>query len=383
MNGSPTLALIAGEPSGDQLGAALIRALSARLPGARFVGVAGPRMQAAGCRPVATVDALSVMGLAEVLGHLPRLLALRTRLVRELTELAPDLVVGIDAPDFNLSVEHRLRRAGLATLHVVSPTVWAWRAGRVRTVARAARRLLVLFPFEPACYRGVDLEVDYIGHPLADEIREQTATAPARESLGLDLAAPVLAVLPGSRHSEVARLMRPFASAVALLRRVRPNLQVITPVATPRLRRVVETEVAAGAPAGRWKLVDGRSRDAMAAADAVLLASGTATLESLLLGRPMVVGYRVSPVSAALLRGAGLLKLAHVSLPNLLCEKPVVPEFLQRQLRPQALADALDRLFDDDASRRLQLEAFAPVRETLRRGAADRAADIIAGVLER
>ncbi|MDE2150187.1 MAG: lipid-A-disaccharide synthase [Gammaproteobacteria bacterium] len=380
---TPRLALIAGEPSGDLLGAALIRALSARLPDAHFSGVAGVQMCAAGCRPLARIDALSVMGLAEVLRHLPRLLLLRRRLTRELRRWRPDVVIGIDAPDFNLPLERRLRRAGLRTLHVVSPTVWAWRAGRVHTVAAATQRLLVLLPFEPDCYRGVALHVDYIGHPLADEIDAVPDPLPARAALDLDAHGPVLAVLPGSRRSEVERLAMPFAAAVALLTRRRRDLQVVTPLAAENLRAPIEAAIAAASPDCRWRLIEGRARVAMAAADAVLLASGTAALEALLIGRPMVVGYRVSPVSAALLRRAGLLKIRHVSLPNLLCSQPVVPEFLQRGLTPPALADALEVLFEDGGPRRRQLDAFAALRPQLRRGAAARAAGIIAQMLER
>lgn len=375
------IAFIAGEISGDMLGAAIIHALKQKLPQARCYGVAGPRMVAAGCEAIESIDALSVMGLAEVLQELPRLLRLRSRLVQRLLRERPDLVVGIDAPDFNLSLERRLRDGGLRTVHVVSPTVWAWRAGRVKTIARAVERILCLFPFEPDWYARHGVAADYIGHPLADEIEVDSDPANARRALGFGADGPVLGVLPGSRHSEVRYLAEPFAQAAALLATRLPGLRMVTPVARPALRASIEQAIRQFAGGCNWTVVEGRSREAMAAADVVLLASGTATLECLLSGRPMVVAYRGSPLTAFIMLRLGLLKTRYVSLPNLLCSEAVVPELLQETVQAQRLAAELLPLLTDTVARQRQLAAFDPVRSALRRNAGVRAADVIAEML--
>lgn len=371
-------ALIAGELSGDILGAALIRALRQRYPQARFSGVAGPRMLAEGCEAVASIETLSVMGIAEVLPAIPRLLKLRGFLVRHYAAERPDVLVGIDAPDFNLGLETRLRRRGLRTVHLVSPTVWAWREGRVKTIAKAVDRILCLFPFEPAVYARHGVPAAYIGHPLADELDDRVTPAEGKRALGLDPSRPVLALLPGSRGGEVSRLADPFARTATLLAEQLPGLQIVTPVAKPALRPLLEAaRAAAGNP--DWQLLDGQSREAMRAADAVLLASGTATLECLLLGRPMVVGYRLSVFTALLLRR--MLKVKSVSLPNLLLGGTVVPELLQDDCRPGQLAAALAPLFRDAAAAEAQRARFDAVRRELRRDAAAQAAAAIAGLL--
>jgi lipid-A-disaccharide synthase len=379
----PRIALVAGEISGDLLGAAIVSALRARLPDAQFYGVAGPHMEAAGCEAIASVDALSVMGIAEVLPALPRVLRLRRELLRRFMADRPDLVIGIDAPDFNLGLERKLRRQGIRTVHVVSPTVWAWRAGRTRTIDRAVDRILCLFPFEPAFYaqHGVRDKAAYIGHPLADQLDAQTAPADARRALGLPADGLRLAVLPGSRGSELKGLAAPFAQAARLLAARHPGLRFMTPIAKPSLRAAMEAAIAAHAPGLDWTLLDGRSREAMRAADAVLVASGTATLECLLLGRPMVVAYRGSPITAWLLLRAGMLKTKYVSLPNLLADEPAVVELLQDAVTPQALADAVDDILPGGAARERQLHQFDRVRARLRCDAAGRAADELIALL--
>ncbi len=374
-------ALIAGEASGDLLGGALITALRARFPDARFSGVTGPRMRDAGCESIASIDRLSVMGIAEVLPKLPDLFRLRSELVECLSADPPDAVIGIDAPDFNLGLERRLRERGMTTVHLVSPTVWAWRQGRVKTIARSADLVLCLFPFEPKFYSGHGVRAEYVGHPLAEELAEPMARAEARRLLGLPVDGPCLAVLPGSRGGELAKLAVPFAQAASLLAKRVPGLSLVTPIAKPSLRPVMAQAIAEHAPALNWVLVDGQSREAMRAADAVLLASGTATLECLLLARPMVVGYRMSAFTAFLLDTLGLLKVRHVSLPNLLSAEPVVPEFLQQHLQPAAMAEALQVLLDDPAARERQLAQFAPVRAELRRNAAQASAAAIAELI--
>ena len=385
-------AIVAGEASGDLLGAALVRALRARFPQASFYGVTGPRMREAGCDSIDTIDRLSVMGLAEVLPKLPDILRLRGELYRRFAADRPDCVIGIDAPDFNLPLERRLRRRGLHTVHVVSPTVWAWRPGRVKNIARAVDLILCLFPFEPRfyaeyqardlCVRGTrtQMQAVYIGHPLAEELADPISREDGRRLLGLP-DGPCVAVLPGSRGSELKYLAEPFVQTAAWLAQRRPDLSFVVPLAKPSLRPVFERAVAAYAPQLRWTLVDGHSREAMRAADAVLLASGTATLECLLLDRPMVVSYRASALTAHLVRM--LLKISRVSLPNLLCQEAVVPEYIQEEADVAHLGPAVLELLDQPAARERQTAQFAAVRQELRRGAAASAAAAIAGLIGR
>lgn len=368
--------------SGDLLGAELILALKQRFPQARFYGVAGPRMAAAGCEVIESIEALSVMGLAEVLPALPRLLRLRADLLRRFVDEQPALFIGIDAPDFNLGLALRLRQRGLRTVQMVSPTVWAWRQGRVRTIARAVDRILCLFPFEPTFYAQHQVRADYIGHPLADQLDDSVTTADARRALHLAEHGPVLAVLPGSRGSEIRHLAGPFARSVAQLQRQLPGLRVLTPVAKPSLRAPLQAALDAHAPGVDWRLLDGQSRGAMQAADAVLLASGTATLECLLLGRPMAVAYRGSAITAWLMLRAGLLKTRYISLPNLLSETPMVREFLQNAVTPEQLVPELLRLLTDRTFASRQLQQFERVREHLRCDAATRAAEVIDRLLQ-
>jgi lipid-A-disaccharide synthase len=374
-------ALIAGELSGDILGAALISALRERFPGARFQGVTGPRMEAAGCETMASIEALSVMGLAEVLPALPRLFRLRRQLIERLLRERPDVVIGIDAPDFNLGLERRLRERGLRTVHVVSPSVWAWRSGRVKGIARAVDLMLCLLPFEPRFYASHRVRAQYIGHPLADQLDAQTAPQPARRLLGLPPDARCVALLPGSRSGELKYLAEPFARAAALLHARRPDLHLVTPLAKPGLRAALASAIARHAPGVPWTLLDGQSREAICAADVVLLASGTATLECLLLGRPMVVAYRTSALTGWLMLKAGLLRTRHVSLPNLLAQEPLVPELLQEQATAERITDEVLRLLDEPVARQRQLAQFDGVRAELRRDAARQAAQAIASLL--
>lgn len=375
-------ALIAGETSGDLLGAALIRALRQRFPQAQFCGVTGPRMREAGCETLADIERLSVMGLAEVLPKLPDILRLRRELFTRLTAQPVDAVIGIDAPDFNLPLERRLRRAGLKTVHVVSPSVWAWRPGRVKPISESVDLMLCLLPFEPEFYQRQALRAGFravfVGHPLAEELAQPPSREQARASLGLPADATVVAVLPGSRSGELKYLAASFAAAAARLTNTVAPVRFVVPLAKVSLKPMFEAAIAAQAAALDWHLVDGQSREAMRAADVVLLASGTATLECLLLDRPMVVAYRVSAVTVALLRGLGLVRIERYSLPNLLCEHPVVPEFIQEQATPDNLAEALRTLLTDAAARQRQLDAFAAARATLSRDAAARGAAAIA-----
>lgn len=377
------IAIIAGEISGDILGASIIHALKARFPEATFYGIAGPRMTAAGCQAIESIEALSVMGLAEVIKELPRLLRLRTALVERLTQDRPDVVIGIDAPDFNLGLERRLRERGLTTVHVVSPTVWAWRQGRVKGIARSVDLMLCLFPFEPKFYAGHAVAAEYIGHPLADELDDSTTPQQGRRALGLAESDRTVAILPGSRGGELKYLAEPFAQAARWIADRAPDVRFVTPIAEPKLRVAMEQAIAAHAPGLDWTLLDGQSREAMRAADVVLLASGTATLECLLLGRPMVAAYRGSALTAWLMLRAGLLKTRHVSLPNLLAAEATVPEMLQEQCAPGPLGREVLALLTDAAARRRQLDQFTAVRHELRRHAAERAAAAIASLLQK
>lgn len=375
------IALIAGEISGDILGAALITALKQRFPEASFYGVAGPRMVAAGCEAIESIEALSLMGIAEVVKELPRLIKLRAQLVERFSADKPDCVIGIDAPDFNLGLERRLKQRGLKTVHLVSPTVWAWRQGRVKNIAASVDLMLCLFPFEPKFYESHAVRATYVGHPLADELNDDVTQAAARTQLRMPEWGNVVAILPGSRGGELKYLAEPFVQAAAWLHARMPDVRFVTPIAKPKLRAQMEQAIARHAPDVNWTLLDGQSREAMRAADAVLLASGTATLECLLLGRPMVVAYRVAPMTASILRGLGMLKVDKVSLPNLLAAEAVVPEMLQEAVTPQALGQELYVLLRSTYLQQLQIEQFDAVRFELKRDSAALSADAIAKLL--
>ncbi|MDY6813971.1 MAG: lipid-A-disaccharide synthase [Pseudomonadota bacterium] len=370
---------VAGEQSGDLLGASLIEALRVRRPSLVCSGVAGPQMVTAGCRAERSSDELAVMGLTEVLAHLPRLLALRRTLVRRYRAQPPDVFVGIDAPDFNLGLERRLRRAGIPTVHYVSPSVWAWRQRRVKTVAAAADRLLCLFPFELDFYRAHGVDARFVGHPLADRLPLRVDSLAARRRLGLAADGPLLAVLPGSRHGEVARLGPLFAQTLAQLAAARPALRYVAPMASPAIDAQFAAALAAHAPQVPVQRVAGESTAAMAAADAVLLASGTATLEAMLLKRPMIVAYQLAPLTWQIVRR--MVKVPHVALPNLLAGEALVPEYLQADATPLALAAAVLGMLDDTARRERLQARFTELHEQLRRDAAAQAAEVVLELL--
>ena len=377
----PVIAVVAGEASGDNLGAALITALRARSPDVRIIGVAGPRMRAAGCEALADAEELAVMGLTEVLRHLPRLLKLRRGLITRFTAARPDVFVGIDAPEFNLGLAARLKAQGIRTVQYVSPQVWAWRQGRVRGIGEACDRILCLLPFEPPFYERHGIAARFVGHPLADQFPMEPDRGAARSGLGLPAGETVVAVLPGSRMGEVSRLAAPFAGAAAWLAARRPGLRFVAPMVNAAVRARFEAAWAQAAPGVPVQIVDGRSRDVLAAADVVLVASGTATLETLLSKRPMVVAYRLGAVTAFLLQRLGLVKVQHFSQPNLLAGREVVPEFFQDAATPEALGAAvLDWLESPERVAPLQA-TFADVHAQLRRGGADLAAEAVLELL--
>jgi lipid-A-disaccharide synthase len=373
------IALVAGEPSGDVLGAGLITALRARFPQAQFEGIGGERMQAQGLDSLFPLEDLAVMGLVEVLAHLPRLLHIRRSLRRRFTGLPPDVFIGIDAPDFNLPLEQTLRTQGVRTVHYVSPQVWAWRPGRVRTIARAVNLMLTLLPFEAAFYQTHRVPVRYVGHPLADEIPLHSDRAAARQQLGLEPAGRWLALLPGSRLGEVQRLVPLFLAVADWLRERQPDLRFIIPSASDPIHAYLSERLTALPVPLPVVLVRGQARAVLAAADGVLVASGTATLETLLVKRPMVVAYRVAPLSAWLARR--LIRVPWFALPNLLAGRLLVPEFIQEAATVDHIGPALWRLMQDEAACQLQQAAFVELHGELRRAASVQAAAAIAELL--
>ncbi len=369
--------IVAGEHSGDQLGAALIAALRERAPGVECFGVAGPKMIAQGCEAWARSEELAVMGLTEVLRHLPRLLRLRGELRRRFSTARPDVFVGVDAPEFNLPLARRLKRAGVRTVQYVSPQVWAWRQGRVRTIGASCDLVLCLLPFETEFYRRHGVPAVFVGHPLADEIPLSPDRESARRALGLDPQASVIALLPGSRIGEVSRLAAPFAAAAARVAARRAGWQFIAPMASPAAREAFVKDMAQVPDVPEIRVLDGEAQRALAAADAAIVASGTATLETLLTGRPMVVAYRVSAPTAFLLRTLKLVKVRYFSQPNLLAGRRLVPEFFQERVHGAALGDALLKELEDRDHVRELLDAFSGIHRSLRRGGAARAAEAI------
>ncbi|MHA6202843.1 lipid-A-disaccharide synthase [Dyella soli] len=385
---APLIALIAGEDSGDQLGADLIAALRDRYPDARFVGIGGARMQAAGFESWYDIKELSLFGFAEVVSHLPRLLRLRKELVARLVAAKPSVVVGIDAPDFNLGVEKRLRAAGIRTVHYVSPSVWAWREKRAEKIGRSADRVLCLFPMEPAIYEKHHVDARFVGHPLADRFALVSDRTGARDFLGLPHNVPVLAVLPGSRASEIARLGRSFIDAARQVAANLPGLRVIIPAANERVHATLKALLGPAQGEDAPLLLDGRAHEAMLAADVVLLASGTAALEAMLAKRPMVVGYRVSPVSYRIARALNMLKTDVYALPNILARAGgmgdnvvLVPELMQDDFTADKLAAATLALFQDSERRGAIVAAFEQLHLALRGDLQGHAGDLAAAAV--
>lgn len=371
-----TFGVVAGEASGDNLGGPLIRAIAARVPGARFCGVAGPRMSEAGCEAWYPAETLAVMGLAEILRHLPRLLGLRRELLERLAAAELDAFVGIDSPEFNLRVARALKDRGVPTVQYVSPQVWAWRQGRVRSIGRSVDLVLCVLPFETAFYESHAVRAVFVGHPLADRVPMASDPGPARAALGLPAAGEVVAVLPGSRRGEVGKLGPAFAGTIAWLAARRPGLEFVAPMANVVARAAFEQALREHAPGAAVHLVDGRAQEALTAADAVLVASGTATLETALVKRPMVVAYRLAPLTSWLLREMKLVKTRYFSQPNLLAGRALVPEYFQEEVRPDVLGPAvLGQL--DRPDRDALVSAFTEIHVTLRRDASARAAEAV------
>jgi lipid-A-disaccharide synthase len=373
------IALIAGEASGDLLGAGLVRALRSRFASAEFEGIAGPLMQAEGCHSLYPMERLSVMGLAEVAGRMPEVMRMRAALARRYTRTPPAVFIGIDAPDFNLHLEMRLKRTGIKTVHYVSPSVWAWRRYRLRKIRAGVDRMLVLFPFEEEFYARHGVAARFVGHPLADELEFCPDRQQARTVLGLASRGQIVALLPGSRNTEVDALAHRLVDSAHWLAARRPGLIFVVPLITDSTHERFARAVNESSGPGVFKLVRGNARTAMTAADVVLLASGTATLEALLIGRPMVITYRTHPLTWAI--GRRMLNVDHVGLPNLLAARALVPELLQDEASAPRLGAEVLALLDSAQARSAQTNAFRSIAATLRNCASECAADAIAEVM--
>lgn len=371
------IGIVAGEASGDTIGAGLIREIKKTFPDAVFEGIGGQKMKDAGCFSIHPIERLSVMGLTEVLAHLPEILSIRKDLKRHFLETPPDIFIGIDAPDFNLSLERALKKKGIRTLHYVSPSVWAWRQYRVRKIAESIDCMLTLFPFEEKFYRDAHVPVRYVGHPLADLITDHVDPDNARHHLGIQHAGPIIALLPGSRVSEVKRLARVFIDAAEWCRRRNPDIHFLVPLVNEACRNHFESALSRRDRQIPMTLLNGQSLETMAAADVVLLASGTATLECMLLKRPMVVAYKLSALSYQITRL--LLKTKHYSLPNLLAGRKLVPEVTQHEVTASRLGTELMHLLENPAEVRRLRQVFRDVHQELRCDANQAAA---AAVLE-
>mgnify|MGYP003632433764 FL=1 len=375
-----TFGIIAGEASGDILGAGLIRSLRTRYPNARFVGIGGDEMIAEGFHSLVPMERLSIMGLVEVLGRIRELFSIRSRLLSYFFATPPDVVIGIDSPDFTLAIERRCREAGIPSVHYVSPSVWAWRQKRIFKIAKSVDLMLTLLPFEARFYEEHQVPVAFVGHPLADRIPLIPETGKARQDLGLDDNVPLLAILPGSRAGEVERLGTLFLEAARWIQAKRPDVQLVIPCVNREREKQVRDLIEALEVKLQVSIVRGRSREVMAASDVVLLASGTATLEAMLLKKPMVVGYRLSNLSYALI--SRLVKVPHVSLPNLLSKQPLVPELLQDDATPESLGSAVLERLENQQERDRLVEAFTELHHTLRQGADEKAAQAISRLIE-
>ncbi|MEI3774682.1 lipid-A-disaccharide synthase [Pectobacterium brasiliense] len=370
-----TIGLVAGETSGDILGAGLIRALKEKVPDARFVGVAGPRMQAEGCEAWYEMEELAVMGIVEVLGRLPRLLKIRRDLTQRFSELQPDVFVGIDAPDFNITLEGNLKKRGINTIHYVSPSVWAWRQKRVFKIGKATNLVLAFLPFEKAFYDRFNVPCRFIGHTMADAMPLHPDKLAARATLGIAPDVPCLALLPGSRGAEVEMLSEDFLNTAVLLRQHFPDLEIVVPLVNSKRREQFERIKSSVAPDLRVHLLDGQAREAMIASDAALLASGTAALECMLAKCPMVVGYRMKPFTFWLAQR--LVKTPWVSLPNLLAGRELVAEQLQTDCTPDKLAAALLPLFADIEKMAELRATFVDLHQQIRCNADEQAAQAV------
>ncbi|MGO2478193.1 MAG: lipid-A-disaccharide synthase [Pseudoalteromonas sp.] len=373
------IAVVVGELSGDILGEGLIKALKTRFPDAVFEGIAGPKMQEQGCKSLFDMEELSVMGLVEVLGRLPRLLKIRKQLVQHFIDNPPDVFIGIDAPDFNLRVEKPLKDAGIKTVQYVSPSVWAWREKRINTISAATNLVLALLPFEKAFYDKHQVPCTFVGHTLADDIALEHDDTKAREQLGLSPSDKVLALLPGSRGTEVGLLSETYIKTAANLKAQHPNLKIVVPLVNEKRKTQFNEVLAKTAPTLEPILLDGQSDIAMQAADAILIASGTATLEGMLYKKPMVVGYKIKALSYWIFKSLFTFNIKYFSLPNLLADEELVPEFMQSDCNVENLTNALSPMLNSDNS---ELKArFLAIHQQIRLNASVQAAEAVAELI--
>ncbi|WP_170654911.1 lipid-A-disaccharide synthase [Pasteurella multocida] len=381
----PTIAIVAGEVSGDILGAGLIRSLKVQYPHARFIGIAGPRMLAEGAETLVDMEELSVMGLAEVVKHLPRLLKIRRQLIHTMLQEKPDIFIGIDAPDFNIDVELKLKENGIKTIHYVSPSVWAWRQNRIHKIAKATHLVLAFLPFEKAFYDRFEVPCRFIGHTMADAIALKPNRQEACEYLNLDASQRYVAILVGSRGSEVTFLAEPFLQAAKLLKQRYPDIQFLVPLINAKRREQFEQIKAQVAPELELILLDGKARQAMIAAEATLLVSGTAALEAMLCKSPMVVGYRMKATTYFLAKR--LVKTEYVSLPNLLANEMLVSELIQEQCTAENLAEKLALYLSQEESalqqRHALIQRFTDLHKLIQCDADKQAAQAVIELLEQ
>ncbi|MDC2826481.1 lipid-A-disaccharide synthase [Rodentibacter pneumotropicus] len=381
---NPTIALVAGEISGDILGAGLIHQLKTHYPNARFMGIAGPRMLAEGCETLVDMDELSVMGLAEVVRHLPRLLRIRKNVIQTMLQEKPDVYIGIDAPDFNLDVELKLKANGIKTIHYVSPSVWAWRQNRIHKIAKATNQVLAFLPFEKAFYDKFNVPCRFVGHTMADAIPLKPNRVEACQFLNIDPTQRYLAILVGSRRAEVEFLAEPFLKTALLLKEQFPDLQFLVPLVNEKRRQQFEAIKARVAPDLAMYLIDGNARQVLIAAQATLLASGTAALEAMLCKSPMVVGYKMKPLTYLLAKH--LVKTDYISLPNLLANEMLVPEMIQEHCEPALLAEKLAEYLSDEESavkkRHVLIQCFTDLHQQIQCDADKQAAQAVIDLLE-
>jgi lipid-A-disaccharide synthase len=371
------IAVVAGEASGDLLASHLIAALKAKLPDAVFYGIGGPRMEAQGFDAWWPMEKLAVMGYVDALKHYREIAGIRRQLKKRLLDLRPDIFIGVDAPDFNLGLEADLKAAGIKTIHYVSPSIWAWRGGRIKKIARAVNRVLALFPMEPPLYEKERIPVTYVGHPLADIIPLETSKQAVREKLALPRDLPIFALLPGSRQGELALMAETFVQTAKLIREHHyPNALFVVPLTTRETRLQFETAIytqqAGEVP---FRLLFGHAQDALGAADVSLVASGTATLEAALIKRPMVITYKIAKLSYWIMRR--MQYQPFVGLPNILAGREVVPELLQDQATPENLAEALVKLYEDKENAEAVAEVFTDIHYQLRQNTAEKAANAV------
>ncbi len=372
--------MIAGEASGDLLGAGLIRELKTHFPNARFEGIGGPQMIEEGFHSLFPMERLSVMGLVEVLGRLPELFSIRRSLLEHFTARQPAVFIGIDAPDFNIGVELRLRLRGIKTAHYVSPSVWAWRQNRIFKIARAVDLMLTLLPFEAGFYRQHNVPVQFVGHPLAEMMPLHPDKAEARKRLGVTAKeGDMVAVLPGSRGGEVKMLGPVFIQTMLWLYKRRPQITFVLPAANPHRKKQIQMQLKEAGVDLPLTILDGQSRDAMQAADSILMASGTATLEAMLAKRPMVVAYRMAPLTYWIMKR--LLKAKYISLPNLLADEALVPELIQQNANPEALGKAVLASLQAERSKSLE-KKFTDLHLQIKQGADKVAAQSIAKLIQ-